>query len=166
MTPIRIGILGLAHGHIGMYCAQWKQMPGVQVVAAYDHDVSRRSASCAQLGLAFCESAEALCARTDVDAVVIGAETSLHADMVEIAASAKKQIVLQKPFALSLEDADRIVRAVQQSDVPFTIAWQMRVDPQNRKMRELVQSGVLGKILMVRRRHCLSTHTWPGCENT
>jgi len=166
MSPIRIGILGLAHGHVGMYCAQWKEMPGVQLVAAYDHDASRLSAGCEQFGLASCASAGALCARSDVDAVVIGAETSLHADMVEVAANAKKQIVLQKPLSLSLEDADRIIRAVEQNDVPLTIAWQMRIEPQNLKMRELVQSGVLGKILMVRRRHCLSTHVWPGFENT
>jgi len=69
-------------------------------------------------------------------------------------------------MALTLEQADRIIAAVDQHQVPFTLAWQMRVDPQNREMKRLIQSGALGRVYMVRRRHGLSTHTWPRFENT
>ncbi len=102
-----------------------------------------------------------LAAREDVDAVVIGAETSMHADMVEAACRAGKAVVLQKPIALTMEQADRIVEAVRAAGVPFTMAWQMRVDPHNLRMRELIESGRFGRVYMVRRRHCLSTHQWP-----
>jgi len=40
------------------------------------------------------------------------------------------------------------------------------VDPQNVEMKRLIESGTLGRIYMVRRRHGLSTHVWPGFENT
>jgi predicted dehydrogenase len=63
--------------------------------------------------------------------------------------------MLQKPIALTMADADRIVAAVERTGVPFTMAWQMRRDPQNMKIRELMQAGTLGKVLMVRRRHGL-----------
>jgi predicted dehydrogenase len=96
-----------------------------------------------------------------VDAVVIAAETSLHAEMVERAAAAGKAIVVQKPIALTLAEADRIVEAVNRHSVPFTMAWQMRVDPQNVQIKELLASGQLGKVFMVRRRHGLNTHQWP-----
>jgi predicted dehydrogenase len=98
-----------------------------------------------------------------VDAVVIGAETSLHAEMVEMAAAgggAGKAIVLQKPMALTLEEAERIVSAVERAGVKFTMAWQMRVDPQNLLMRDLVKTGAVGRAFQVRRRHCLPTHVW------
>src|SRR5690606_35068570 len=95
------------------------------------------------------------------DALVIGAETSLHAALVEQATAAGKAIVLQKPLALTMAEADRIVDAVEKSGVRFTLAWQMRVDPQNRRMRELVQRDELGQVYMVRRRHGLPTQTWP-----
>ena len=62
--------------------------------------------------------------------------------------------------------ADRIVADVARDGVPFTMAWQMRVDPQNVEMKRLVQSGTMGRVYMVRRRHGLSTHTWPGFEDT
>jgi predicted dehydrogenase len=158
----QVGILGFAHGHVNSYCTRWRENPdfGVQVVAGWDHDAERRAKFTGNLGIDACDSAEALVARADVDAVVIGAETSFHADMVELAAAAGKTIVLQKPMALTMEQADRIVAAVEKAGVRFTMCWQMRVDPQNLKMKELVESGEFGQIFMMRRRHGL-----PMCLN-
>jgi predicted dehydrogenase len=87
--------------------------------------------------------------------VVIAAETLYHADLAVRAAEAGKAIVLQKPMALTMADADRIVEAVGRTGVPFSMAWQMRVDPQNLQMKHLVDSGTLGRVYQVRRRHCL-----------
>jgi predicted dehydrogenase len=159
-----IGIVGCAHGHVGMYCAEWRKHPeqDVSVVAAWDHNAQRLAAFGGAHGARTYEQLDELLAAPDVQAVVIGAETSLHADVVEKAAAAGKTIVLQKPIALTLPEADRIVRAVQRHGVPFTLAWQMRADPQNIKIKELVESGLLGKIIMVRRRHGLGVHTWPN----
>jgi len=164
---IKVSILGLAHGHVGVYCDLWKENPqmGVNLVGAWDHDAARLSSATEKYGItAFAKPQAAL--EADIDAVVIGAETSLHADLVEAAASARKKIILQKPLALTMAEADRIVADVTREGVPFTLAWQMRVDPQNLEMKHLILSGTLGRIYMVRRRHGLSTHVWPGFENT
>lgn len=167
MTVPRIGILGFAHGHVGTYCGIWKTQPeAVRLVAGWDHDAKRAETAAGQYEVELAESAQLLCARTDIDTVVIGAETSLHAELVEHAAAAGKAIILQKPLALTLEQADRIVAAVNRHRVPFTLAWQMRVDPQNLKIKELLASGAFGRLFMIRRRHGLSTHTWPGFENS
>jgi predicted dehydrogenase len=165
---IGIGILGLAHGHVGTYCQQWRSLPAdqVKVVAAWDHDAARARTAAAQHNVELAESAPALLGRKDVDAVVIGSETSMHAALVELAAAARKAIVLQKPIATTLADADRIVAAVASSGVRFTLAWQMRVDEQNLRMREIVQERELGRVYMVRRRHCLSAHIWPWFEGS
>jgi predicted dehydrogenase len=57
------------------------------------------------------------------------------------------------------------VAAVESSGVPFTLAWQMRVDPQNVAMKELLATGELGQVFMVRRRHTLNTHMWPNFQD-
>jgi len=159
MSRMRVGILGFAHGHVGMYCARWRQQPelDVEVVAGWDHDADRATASCAGLACESSPSPEALLGRSDVDAVVVAAETSMHADLVELAAAAGKAVVLQKPLALTMEQADRIVDAVSRADVPFTLAWQMRVDPHNVQAKSLLESGQFGRVFQVRRRHCLAT---------
>ena len=158
-----VGILGFAHGHVGMYCSQWRDDPahGVTVAAGWDHDAQRLQQAADSFGLCGYDDVDALLSDADVHGVVIGAETSMHADLCTRAAAAGKAIVLQKPMALTLPEADRIVAAVGRHGVPFTVAWQMRVDPQNLRIKELMESGQLGQVFMVRRRHGLSTHLWP-----
>jgi len=163
---IKVGILGFAHGHVHAYCTQWRERPGLglEVVAGWDHDGTRLKQAVDAFGIGPFTSVSALLA--EVEAVVVASETSLHADLVEQAALAGKAIVVQKPLALTLAEADRIVAAVERSGVPFTMAWQMRTDPQNLKIKELLEGGVLGKVFMVRRRHSLGVHLWPGFADT
>ncbi len=165
---VNVGVLGFAHGHVGTYCRRWTDEAelGVRVVAGWDRDAERLAGAAKEYGCEAAASAEALCGRADVSAVVIGAETLYHAELVEMAAAAGKAIVLQKPLALTLEQGDRIVAAVEKAGVPFTLAWQMRVDPQNLALRQRVAEGGVGRVFMVRRRHGLSTHVWGHFETT
>src|ERR1041385_5862637 len=97
---VNVSILGLAHGHVGVYCDLWKKNPdwGVKIISIWDHDSARLSAGAEKFGASACAKPQAALSG-DVDAVVIGAETSLHADLVEAAAAARKKIILQKPLA-------------------------------------------------------------------
>jgi predicted dehydrogenase len=168
MDPVGLGILGFAHGHIGFYCQQWRQRPelGIRLVAGWDRDAARGAEACRAQSMEMATSAAELLARKDVNAVAICAETAFHADLVEQAAAAGKAIVLQKPMALTLAEADRIVAAVKKQRVPFTLAWQMRVDPHNLQVRDLLAGGKFGRIFMARRRHCLGTHLWKDFDKT
>lgn len=161
-----IGIVGFAHGHVGAYCHLWKDMEGVRLVAGWDHDGQRAVQSCQGFGMPHVEDLDSLLGNDKVKAVVIAAETSMHADLAVRAAEAGKAIVLQKPMALTLEAADRIIEAVETHEVPFTMAWQMRVDPQNVQMKHLIEDGVLGRIYMIRRRHCLATQLFGNFEDS
>ncbi|MFC5650249.1 Gfo/Idh/MocA family protein [Paenibacillus solisilvae] len=153
---VGIGILGFAHGHVHAYCQEWGHAElEVQVLAGWDHDLGRLESAGTQYGLTAYSDAAELLARTDIRAVVIAAETSMHAELVELAAAYGKAIILQKPMALTMSEADRIVEAVQKHEVPFTLAWQMRVDPQNIQLKQWIASGELGQLFMVRRRHGL-----------
>jgi predicted dehydrogenase len=154
---MNIGILGFAHGHVDAYCQRWATEPelGIHLAAGWDHDGERLKAAAGRYALRTCETQDELLAQ-DVDAVIIASETLYHADLVVKAAEAGKAIVVQKPLALTLEEADRIVDAISRTGVPFSMAWQMRVDPQNLEMKSLIDSGSLGRIYQVRRRHCLN----------
>ncbi len=168
MKTVRVGILGLAHGHVNAYCKRWHDNPalGIDVVAGWDTDPARAAAAAQTHGLRVAPQVNDILNDDAIDAVVIAAETVYHAGLVEQAAAAGKTVVLQKPLALTLEDADRIVAAIECTDVPFTMAWQMRVDPHNLQMRELLKGGRFGKIYQLRRRHCLSTQQWPGFDQS
>lgn len=169
MSAMGLGILGLAHGHVSTYCRQWLANPawGIEPRAMWDHDVARMAhASLDWPLLARCADVKSLLGRSDIQAVVIGSETAHHSDLVEQAASAGKAIILQKPIATTMEDADRIVKAVKQHNVPFSMAWQMRIDPQNIQAKVLIEQGEIGKVSMVRRRHGLPTQSWKNFEQS
>jgi predicted dehydrogenase len=168
MDPVGIGILGFAHGHVGAYCELWRKHPewGVRLVAGWDSDATRAVSGCQTQGVEQTGSAAELLARQDVGAVVIAAETARHAELVEQAATAGKAIILQKPLSLTMPEADRMVMAVGRARVPFTLAWQMRVDPHNLQVRSLLADGRFGRVFMARRRHCLPTQQWKDFDKT
>ena len=164
---INIGILGFAHSHVNTYITRWREQPEleVRVLAGWDHEATRLADANTHHGMTPCATVDELL-NGDINAVVIASETAYHADLVEQAAAAGKAIILQKPMALTLAEAERIVTAVQTTGVPFTLAWQMRVDPHNLLMKDLLAGGRFGRVFQIRRRHCLGTHLWEGFEQS
>jgi predicted dehydrogenase len=157
---LNLGILSFAHGHIGAYAAVMKGRDDVELIAAWDDDPERGQNRSKEFGIEFVPGLDDLLSREDIRAVMIGSETSKHAEHVEAAAAAGKDILLQKPMAFTLEDCDRIRKSVETSGVRFSIAWQMRCDPQNQWMKDALAAGRFGRPLMVRRRHGLPTQVW------
>lgn len=155
-APLGIAVLGYAHGHVTAYTHQIKGFDDAAVVACWDHDEGRGRSSAESFGIDYSPHIEDVVGRDDVQAAIIGVETNRHADAVEAAAEAGLDIVLQKPMALSLADCDRIIAAVEKAGVRFTLAYQMRLDPMNIKIHELVTGGEIGQVAWIRRRHCLN----------
>ena len=98
---------------------------------------------------------EDLLSNRDIQAVIVTCETNRHAEMVIAAADAGKDILCQKPMALTLEDCDRMSAAVRRAGVKFMMAYQMRRDPSNIRIKEILDSGALGNVGLLRRRHCI-----------
>lgn len=156
MAPINIGVISFAHGHVNAYCNQMKNWDDVRLVAAWDDDEERGRRNAESFGMEYTPHLEDLLGRGDVDAVIVTSETNKHGDHCVAAAGAGKHILLQKPMALSLEECDRIIAAVDRAGITLRMAFQMRCDPVNQKMKQLIDDGTLGKIGTLRRRHCLS----------
>ncbi len=150
---VRIGYLGVAHGHGRAYAQRFRGFADAVLGRVYDRDPERAREFAATYGM------EVAAAPADVlrdsDAVVVTAETVQHAALCLEAVAAGRAVLCQKPLALTLEECDRIVEAVRRSETYFETAFQMRYDPANRRLRELVQGGALGRIGWARRRHCI-----------
>ena len=153
--PIGIGVLSLAHGHVSLYADVMKDFPDVRLLAACDDNPERARPVCERTGMRYESRVEGVLDDPAVQAVMIGSETSRHAALCIAAAEAGKHILLQKPMAMTLEECDRMNASAAAHGVTLAMAWQMRHDPANIKMRDLVQSGALGTIGVVRRRHCI-----------
>jgi len=152
---IGIGILSWAHGHVNVYADRLRTFEDARLVACWDDDPARGARWAGHYGIPFRPALEDLLGDPRVDCVIIASETSRHGDHCVAAAEAGKAILLQKPMALTLEECDRIICAVERAGVWFSLAYQMRCDPQNQHMKRLVEEGAVGRVGIVRRRHCI-----------
>ena len=156
MNRIGIGVVSHAHGHVGTYCGVMKGFEDVELVAVWDDNQDRGRLAVSRFGMDFRPSVDELLNDGRIQAVMIGVETNRHAEFVERAAAAGKHILCQKPLATTLEDCDRISAAVKKHGVKFSMAFQMRQDPVNRKIKSLLEEGAVGNVAVVRRRHCIN----------
>ena len=167
-NPIRLGVISFAHGHARMYCQVIAGFADAQVIACWDDDPQRGQECADQFGLELLPTLDGLLARADIDAVIIGSPTNRHAEHAIAAAHAGKDILLQKPMALTLADCDAIIAAVKETGVKFSLCYQMRCDPVNIKMKALVDAGEVGDIAVIRRRHAipmLLDESWATPDN-
>ena len=155
MNRIGVSVLSFAHGHAGIYCQMMLGFEDVRLISAWDDNPDRGAQNAGRYSMSFTPYIEDVLTDPAVEVVVIASETNKHAQLVEAAASAGKAILIQKPMAFSLEDCDRIIKAVEKAGVFCSVAYQMRHDPSNIRIKEIIQSGDLGKIGLVRRRHCI-----------
>jgi predicted dehydrogenase len=81
----------------------------------------------------------------EVDAVDICLPTPLHRAYAERALAAGKSVFLEKPIALTIEDADAIVAAASRSNAVFMVGMVLRFWPEYAELQRLVASGQLGR---------------------
>ena len=91
-----------------------------------------------------------------IDAVYISTTNELHADQAVAAANAGKHILCEKPIAISISDGQRILKAVQSNGVTFATNHHIRTSGVHQKIREIVQSGSLGKIYLSKINHAVA----------
>ncbi len=83
----------------------------------------------------------------DLDAVIVAATNTTHAEMTVAALEAGKHVMCEKPMATTLEDAQSMIDAADQAGKKLMIAHNQRLEPANQKAKEILQSGNLGKVL-------------------
>lgn len=86
----------------------------------------------------------------DVDVVDICTPTHLHCNMVLEAAAAGKQIICEKPLALSIEEGQKMIAACKEAGVNLFVAHVVRYFPEYALAKQVVDSGQIGKVGVIR----------------
>jgi len=92
---------------------------------------------------------EAMCESPNVDAVWICTPNLYHAEHAIIAAEHSKHVICEKPMAVSLDQAKEMVAAVERNGVRYVQGHSRIFDAPIRKMREVVSSGELGRVIQI-----------------
>ena len=150
---VGVALLSFAHGHQQAWARSLQRHPNARIAAVWDDDPRRGVQQAERLGVPFIPELDAVLGRGDVDAVTICAENVQHANLAVAAARAGKHIMMQKPMATTVADCDRIVAAVEAAGVKYMQSFNLRFDPLHEAVKAVVDSGSLGRVNIVRRRH-------------
>lgn len=144
---IRIAIIG--HGFMGHeHEKMLSDFPGIKLVGISDRDPQQLED--VKEGIKRYTSNEELFADPEVDVVIIAANNNQHHDLVLQAAAAKKDIICEKPVAMSLEELEDMEKAVAENGVRFTVHQQRRYDPDFRTAKAVYDSGTLGEVYAIK----------------
>jgi len=120
--------------------------PTATLVAVADSDERRARAAAEQYGASrWFSDYERLLDQPDVHAVAIVTPNYLHAPMTIRAAAAGKHVLVIKPMALTLEEADAMLAAAQRANVQLMVPFHRRFLPEFQCARQLAQDGTIGR---------------------
>ena len=146
-TPLKFAVIGL--GHIGKRHAEMvRRQPGCELVAGCD--VQPKSALDVQDDFSFYEGVDQmLAAHPEVDVVCICTPNGLHASQALQALEAGHHVIIEKPMALTRADGEAVLHKALELGKQVFCVMQNRYSPPSIWLKDLVSSGVLGKIHMV-----------------
>jgi myo-inositol 2-dehydrogenase/D-chiro-inositol 1-dehydrogenase len=149
--PVGVAVIGV--GMMGAHHAEnlARRVPGARLVGLADPQPGVAERQAARLGCPrWTLDYQELLADSAVEAVVVATPAQYHADAIVAAAEAGKAIFCEKPIAHDLADADRAIAATRRAQVLLQIGFQRRFDPGFARARDLVDSGGLGRIHLLR----------------
>lgn len=140
------------HMHMGDLLRMAHEHPLTEIVGVADEDLERVGPTAEKLGIPverrFSDYRQCL-EKTQPDIVILCPATGKHGDYVEKVAPYGTHILVEKPMAASLADADRMIRAVQASGKTMVINWPLAWYPPHVTSKRLIDEGAIGDVTEV-----------------
>jgi predicted dehydrogenase len=121
----------------------------IRFTAAHTRTQATSAAFCAETGLRWVDSLDAILTNKTIDAVVFATPHTQHPEQVIRAAGAGKHVFIEKPFSLSLAEATRAWEAADKAGIVLAVGFNRRFHPSMGLLREAVRSGRLGTLVTV-----------------
>ncbi len=145
-SPVRLGVAGC--GGFGLFALQhFTQVPGVTLVGMAVTHRPAAVAAAARFGVENVEDVGELLRRDDVDLIYIATPPFLHFPQAMAALKAGKHVLVEKPLALTVAEADELVAVARQRDRLLVANLMQRYNPLYDAVRRLVEARVLGDVL-------------------
>ncbi len=145
---VRMGVVGM--GFIGMFhCDSMQEVPEAHLVAVGD-SVKAPNLKKAQdkFNVMAYDKVNDLLKRKDIDAITIGTPSGMHEPITSRAAKSKKHVLTEKPIEVSLEKADKMIKACRDNKVKLGVISQRRWDPGMKELKEALEQNKLGELIL------------------
>ena len=139
MTPIRAGVIGV--GHLGQHHARlYASLPGSQLIGVVDQSIERAQVVAERHGARVFRTADELLPHVDV--VSIAVPTSGHYAVAQACLNAGKHVLVEKPIAITLEEAQELVQLAKQRGCCLQVGHSERFNPIMAMMRPFIGQPV------------------------
>ncbi len=150
MNCLRVGIIGCGwtgEQHIRAY----RSLKDVAVLAAADINERKAKRFATKWKVkAWYKDYRMLLKNPEIDAVSICVPHHLHSKISVEAAEMGKHILCEKPLAISLKEADKMIKAAEKAGIILMVAENVRFHPINLKIKELIDEGFIGEVFLAR----------------
>jgi predicted dehydrogenase len=124
----------------------WQELEGVECVALFNRTKSKADDLAKRFGVPrVYDDAEALFENEELDFIDIITDVDTHAKYVALAAKYGVDVICQKPMAPSFEIAKQMMQVTREAGVRYYVHENYRWQPQLRRVKEIIDSGVIGK---------------------
>ena len=150
--PLRVGIVGLVHGHVHGFLDQSRHSPEIEIVGIAEPDRQLLSQAATRYGFdqsSLFTDLEDMIAKAHPQAVLAYTNTYDHRRVVEIAARHGIHVMMEKPLAVSLDDALAIEKAAHAAKIHVLVNYETSWYRSNHAAYDLVHEGALGEIRKV-----------------
>jgi predicted dehydrogenase len=148
----RVAGINFDHMHMGDLLRMAHEHPAVDLVGICDEQPARMQAAISNFGIpadrVFTDYRQCL-ERSKPDLVILCPATAQHADWTERVAPFGVNILMEKPFAATLAEADRMIAAVAKTGKQLAINWPMRWYPSHATAKRLIDEGTIGEVIEV-----------------
>ena len=151
VKKIRYGIIGFGRFAERAIAPAIQGSPNSELVAIQKRSLAlvREKATQHGVPMAF-DSVDALVAHPDIDAVFIVSANLTHAEETIKAARAGKHVLVEKPIAATIRDAERMITECESHRVKLMVGHMVRLSPLVRRVRDVIRSGELGQVIYSR----------------
>jgi predicted dehydrogenase len=151
-APLRVGIAGLVHGHVRGFLQQNLHRADIQIVGVAEVDNKLAEFYESKFGLShdvFFVGVDEMIEKTKPQAVLIYTNTFDHRSVVEACARHGVPVMMEKPLAVSLEDARAIQAAAQRGKIQVLVNYETTWYRSNRAAYDLVHENAIGEVRKV-----------------
>ena len=152
MAKWKVAGINFDHFHMGDLLREAFNHPDAEIVGICDADPKRMQGAIDNFGIAadrVYTDPEKCLAETKPDLVILCPATAEHAVWVERVAPAGVNILMEKPFAASIADADRMIAAVQKTGKLLAINWPLAWYRSHNTTKRLIDEGAIGEVIEV-----------------
>jgi predicted dehydrogenase len=148
--PVRYAVVGLGRAGWGIHVHQLRGRPDAKIVAVADPSQERCDEAAAEFGCKTYPNLRKLLKQADVEVVVVATPSVTHGPDSIAAMKAGKHVVVEKPMAMSVAEADRMIRTAEQTGQKLFVHQNYRFFPEFLHLRETIDSGILGRVFHIR----------------